>query len=77
MRKYDQPLRHSHFSDAVGSGVRIIFNIDAYSADRFALETCRLLVVLLAVASTQMLRRYNDGNSDPKSRSSYSRHRLI
>lgn len=31
-----EPLRHSQFSDAVGCGVRIIFNIDAYSVDRFA-----------------------------------------
>lgn len=42
MRNATTPLRHSQFSDAVGSG--IIFNIDAYSVDRFAFYTYRCLL---------------------------------
>lgn len=44
MRNETTPLRHSQFSDAVGSGVRIIFNIDAYAVGRFALHTYSAVV---------------------------------
>lgn len=50
MRDAPKPLRHSQFSDVLGSG--IIFNNNAYSVDRFALYTSRPVFMLQDFAST-------------------------
>lgn len=54
MRNATEPHRHSLFSDTTGSG--IIFNINAYSVDRFALYTSRPVFMLHDFALTLILR---------------------
>lgn len=64
MRDATQPLRHSQFSDILGSGIIIIIilNNNAYSVDRLTLYTSHPEFMLQDFASTLIPRSVD--NSD-------------
>lgn len=65
MRDATQPLRHSQFSDILGSGIIIIIilNNNAYSVDRLTLYTSHPEFMLQDFASTLIPRSVDNSNN--------------